>query len=88
LSYSHRRRACTDNDYSNCGGTAALWSAYGLPTPMYWNPMARRRDESSRFLVSMMIGRLTRWRIFAKSSVRNSGQPVATIRASTPSQAP
>src|SRR6266852_1490522 len=61
---------------------------YGLPTPMYWNPMARRRDESSRFLVSMMIGRFTRCRILAKSSVRNSGQPVATTRASTPSATP
>src|SRR5713101_6999112 len=61
---------------------------YGLPMPMYWNPMARRRDESSRFLVSMMIGRFTRYRILAKSSVRNSGQPVATTRASTPSATP
>ncbi len=51
---------------------------------MYWNPIARSREESSRFLVSMMIGRFTRWRIFAKSKVRNSGQPVATINASTP----
>ncbi len=61
---------------------------YPLPTPMYWNPMARKRDESSRFLVSMMIGCFTRWRILAKSSVRNSGQPVATTSASTPSATP
>src|SRR5271165_1105406 len=139
LSYSHRRHAYTDNDYSNCGGIAARGrayvvglsrnnmekeirvkttyghegcfvsrisfvilrvlggkgfrklaanSVYPLPTPTYWNPMARSRDESSRFLVSMMIGRFTKWRILVKSRVRNSGQPVATMSASTPSATP
>jgi len=63
-------------------------SLFYRPMPMYWNPIARSRDESSRFLVSMMIGLFTRWRIFVKSSVRNSGQPVATTSASTPSATP
>ncbi len=69
------RRTCTER-------------CFYRPTPMYWKPMARRRDESSRFLVSMMIGRFTRWRILVKSSVLNSGQPVATTSASTPSATP
>lgn len=57
------------------------------PTPTYSNPMARSRAESSRFLVSTMMGFLSRCLIRSKSSARNSGQPVPTTRASMPSAA-
>lgn len=60
---------------------------YPRPTPTYWNPMALRRTESSKFLVSMIRGRFSRCLILSKSRPRNSGQPVPTTRASTPSAA-
>jgi hypothetical protein len=60
---------------------------YPRPTPTYSNPMARSRTESSRFLVSTMMGFLSRCLILSKSSARNSGQPVPTTSASMPSAA-
>jgi hypothetical protein len=79
----------TLHHHENCArGLKASAFPHGLPTPRYWNPMARRREESSRFLVSMMMGRFSRWRILVKSRVRNSGHPVARTRASTPSATP
>ena len=62
-------------------------NSYTLPTPTYSNPMARRRTASRRFLVSTMRGRRNRDLILPKSSARNSGQPVPTTSASTPSAA-
>jgi hypothetical protein len=58
------------------------------PMPTYSKPMARRRVESSRFLVSTISGRLVRCLMRSKSNPRNSGQPVPTTSASTPSAAP
>jgi hypothetical protein len=55
------------------------------PMPTYSNPSARKRVQSSRFLVSTISGFLTRCLIRSKSRARNSGQPVPTIRASDPS---
>ena len=60
---------------------------YPRPIPTYSNPRARRRTESSRFLVSTMRGRFRRCLMRSKSRPRNSGQPVPTTRASTPSAA-
>ena len=60
---------------------------YPRPMPTYSNPMARRRTESSRFLVSTISGRLSRCLMRSKSRARNSGQPVPTTSASTPSAA-
>ena len=58
---------------------------YIRPTPTYSNPRARRRAESSRFLVSTMTGFLSRCLMRSKSRARNSGQPVPTTSASEPS---
>ncbi len=60
---------------------------YPRPTPTYSNPSARSRVESSRFLVSTIIGFLSKCLMRSKSSARNSGQPVPTTRASEPSAA-
>jgi hypothetical protein len=60
---------------------------YTRPTPTYSNPMERSRLESSRFLVSTIRGRLSSCLMRSKSSARNSGQPVPTTSASTPSAA-
>ncbi len=74
-----------------------LWSAdrsadgrrlhYPRPTPTYSNPIARSREASSRFLVSTMIGFLSKCLMRSKSRARNSGQPVPTTSASMPSAA-
>jgi hypothetical protein len=57
------------------------------PTPTYSKPMARSRTESSKFFVSTMTGFFNRCLMRSKSSTRNSGQPVPTTSASTPSAA-
>jgi hypothetical protein len=57
------------------------------PIPTYSNPRARKRAESSRFLVSTITGFFNRCLIRSKSRARNSGQPVPTTRASEPSAA-
>jgi hypothetical protein len=64
-----------------------IHGVYPRPTPTYSNPIARRRTESSRFLVSTMMGFFSRCLMRSKSSARNSGQPVPTTSASTPSAA-
>ena len=48
---------------------------------------ARRRVESSRFLVSKITGFLSKCLMRSKSSARNSGHPVPTTSASEPSAA-
>jgi hypothetical protein len=60
---------------------------YPRPTPTYSKPRARRRVESSRFLVSTMTGFFRRCLMRSKSSARNSGHPVPTTSASEPSAA-
>lgn len=57
------------------------------PTPTYSKPMARSRTASSKFFVSTMTGFFNRCLMRSKSSTRNSGQPVPTTSASTPSAA-
>src|SRR5580698_6757936 len=61
--------------------------AYPRPMPTYSNPRARRRVESSRFLVSTMTGFLSRCLMRSKSRARNSGHTVPTTSASEPSAA-
>src|SRR5689334_12653581 len=58
---------------------------YARPTPKYSKPSAFMRGPSSRFLVSTTTGLRMMRRMRSKSSVRNSGQPVPSTRASAPS---
>jgi len=64
-----------------------IYQALARPIPRYSKPMPRRRLASRRFLVSTMSGRRRMLFMRAKSRLRNSGQPVASTRASTPSAA-